>query len=93
MTDKLNLEFLDTNILVYAAEIVRDLSFWKVHTPTVEDVLGAIDLQRHDQISFWDAMVIHSAICLNCTVLWSEDLSNDQVYERVQVKNPFLSRS
>jgi predicted nucleic acid-binding protein len=72
-----------------AAMIIRDLSFWQIHTPIVEDVLGAIDIQRHYQVSFWDAMVIHSAKCLGCKVIWSEDLSDGQAYENVQVKNPF----
>lgn len=141
MSDKLALEFIDINILVYAhdrsagekhqvardliremwetgngclsvqvlqefyvtvtrkvasplpieeaAEIIRDLSFWHVHTPTAEDVLGAIDIQRNFQVSFWDAMVIYSAKCLSCTVVWSADLSDGQAYENAQVKNPF----
>ena len=72
-----------------AAEIIRDLGFWHVHSPTAEDVLGAIDIQRNYQVSFWDAMVIHSAKCLSCQVIWSEDLSDGQAYENVQVKNPF----
>lgn len=71
-----------------AAEIIRDLSYWRVFTPTAEDVLGAIDLQRHYQTSFWEAMVIHSAICLGCKTIWSEDLSDGQVYNDVRVKNP-----
>ena len=72
-----------------AAEIIRDLSFWQVHSPTAEDVLGAIDIQRYYQVSFWDAMVIHSAKCLSCQVVWSEDLSGGQEIEHVRVKNPF----
>ena len=71
------------------AEIIRDLTFWRVHTPAAEDVLGAIDLQRHYQISFWDAMVIHSANCLGCKIIWSEDLNNGQMYNDLMVKNPF----
>ena len=141
MSDKSVLEFLDTNILVYAhdqsagekhtaaqdlirglwetgngclsvqvlqefyvtvtrkvarplpiedaAEILRDLSFWQVHTPNAEDVLGAIDIQRYYQVSFWDSMVIHSAKCLGCKVIWSEDLSDGQAYETMLDRNPF----
>jgi len=73
-----------------ASEIIRDLSFWKIHTPTAEDVLGAIDIQRHYLVSFWDAMVIHSAKSLGCELLWSEDLAHGQVYDTVQVENPFI---
>lgn len=72
-----------------AAEIIRDLSFWRTHAPSAEDVLGAIDVQRHYHTSFWDAMVIHSAACLGCKIIWSEDLSDGQMYDAVQVKNPF----
>jgi predicted nucleic acid-binding protein len=72
-----------------AAEILRDLSFWHIHTPNAEDVLGAIDIQRHYKVSFWDAMVIHSAKCLGCKMVWSEDLSDGQEYENILVRNPF----
>jgi predicted nucleic acid-binding protein len=141
MSDKPNLEFVDTNILVYAhdrsageknataerlvrrlwetgngclsvqilqeffvmvtrkvalplnleeaTEIIRDLSFWKIHAPAAEDVLGAIDIQRHNHTSFWDAMVIHSAISLGCKVIWSEDLADGEIYSQARVLNPF----
>ena len=72
-----------------AAEIVRDPSFWQVHIPHAEDVLGATDIQRHYQVSFWDAMIIHSAKCLGCKVVCSEDLSDGQEYENMLVRNPF----
>jgi predicted nucleic acid-binding protein len=72
-----------------AAEILRDLSFWRIHIPNAEDVMGAIDIQRHYQVSFWDAMIIHSAKCLGCKVVWSEDLSDGQEYENMLVRNPF----
>jgi predicted nucleic acid-binding protein len=74
---------------IEAAEILRDLSFWRVYSPTAEDVLGAIDLQRRYDTSFWDAMIIHSAICMDCSVLWSEDLADGQMVEQLTVKNPF----
>ena len=141
MSDKPALEFLDTNILVYAhdqsagekhtiardlvrrlwetgngclsvqvlqefyvtvtrkvaqpmsidvaAQILRDLSFWQIHAPNAEDVLGAIDIQRHYQVSFWDAMVIHSANASGCALIWSEDLSDGQAYGNLLVRNPF----
>lgn len=72
-----------------AAVLIRDLSYWRIHTPMAQDVLSAIDLQTYYRISFWDAMVIHSALCLGCGVIWSEDLSDGQMYHQVTVKNPF----
>lgn len=74
-----------------AADIVRDLTFWRVHAPVGEDILGAIDLQRRHKISFWDAMIIWSARRLDCSMVWSEDLTANRTYDRVLVQNPFLS--
>lgn len=71
------------------AQIITSLGKWHVHTPQVEDVLGAIQVQERYNISFWDAMIIQSANQLGCGVLWSEDLNADQVYQQVRVQNPF----
>jgi predicted nucleic acid-binding protein len=72
-----------------AARIVEDLSYWKVYAPNAQDVLGAIDLQQRYQLSFWDAMIVWSAAQLDCVTIWSEDLHPGQVYEGVQLLNPF----
>ena len=72
-----------------AAQIITDLAAWRIHRPGVEDVLDAIRLQSHYQMSFWDAMVIASAIQLGCQTVWSEDLNPGQVYDQVTVANPF----
>ncbi len=72
-----------------AAQIISDLGHWRVHTPTVEDVLAAIALQQRFRLSFWDAMVLTSAEQLECSVLWSEDLNPGQSYTGVKVVNPF----
>ena len=72
-----------------AAQIISDLGHWRVHSPTVEDVLEAIALQQRSRLSFWDAMVLTSAEQLECSVLWSEDLNPGQDYTGVKVLNPF----
>ncbi len=72
-----------------AAQIIADLGLWEVHRPGAHDLLDAIRLQERYQLSFWDAMIIASAIQLGCDILWSEDLNPGQLYEKVEVKNPF----
>ncbi|MCX6616100.1 MAG: PIN domain-containing protein [Acidobacteria bacterium] len=74
-----------------AADIVRDLSYWKLHAPGAKDVLRAIDLQRRHKISFWDAMILCSAAQLGCATVWSEDLTGNRDYDGVFVQNPFAS--
>lgn len=72
------------------ARIVSQLSQWRVHRPTVDSILGAMRLQSRYQISFWDALIIESALEVGCATIWSEDLNAGQAYGTVTVANPFL---
>jgi predicted nucleic acid-binding protein len=72
-----------------AAQIVGDLSKWQVHIPDVKDVIAAIRLHQQYQISFWDAMIIQSAVQAGCDIVWSEDLSSGQVFGNLKVVDPF----
>ena len=74
-----------------ASQIIADLGKWKLHTPSVDDLLAAIRIQERYQTSFWDAMIIHSAVRLNCEILWSEDLNAGQAYQQVVLQNPFAT--
>lgn len=68
---------------------IASLSEWHVHAPKATDIVEAIDLHRRYRISFWDAMIVHSARALGCSILWSEDLNHGQVFGDVTVRNPF----
>jgi predicted nucleic acid-binding protein len=72
-----------------SAGLIRDLSAWRVHAPSAEDVLAAIRLQERFQISIWDAMIVQSASRLDCAILWSEDLNAGQRIRSTKVRNPF----
>jgi predicted nucleic acid-binding protein len=72
-----------------ATTIISDLAFWRVHAPEAADVLGAVDLQQRYTISFWDGMIIRSALQLGCNTVWSEDLNSGQVYDGLTALNPF----
>lgn len=72
-----------------AEGVLQDLAGWTLHRPAHPDLLTASRLHRRHQISWWDALILNSAIELGCTVLWSEDLSDGQKYGGVTVRNPF----
>lgn len=74
-----------------ALEVVHDLVAWTIHAPDGGDVESAIRLHQALHLSFWDSMVIHSALQLKCSMLWSEDLQDGQRVEGLQVRNPFLA--
>ncbi|HUY61990.1 MAG TPA: PIN domain-containing protein [Candidatus Dormibacteraeota bacterium] len=72
-----------------AAGIVADLAVLPTHVPRAADVVAAIDLHERWRVSFWDAMIIRSALSLGCAWIWSEDLAAGQAYDGVTVRNPF----
>lgn len=76
-----------------AKEIIADLSRWYVHVPAADDVLGAIGLHQRTGISFWDAMMVRSAVEIGCGVIYSEDLNHGQLYDGARVENPFHAAS
>ena len=55
------------------------------------DILGAIDLHRLHQLSFWDALILRAAKRAGCTRVLSEDLHHGAVLDGVRVVNPFRS--
>lgn len=54
------------------------------------DVIAAIELHRLNQLSFWDAMIIHAARLAGADVLYSEDLQHAATLAGVRINNPFL---
>jgi len=73
--------------------IVTDYLSWQVVVNGGDSILAALELEERYQISFWDALVIQSAHVSGAAVLYSEDLSDGQMYGSVRVVNPFHSRS
>ncbi len=71
-----------------AIKQVERFGKWVVHRPSLEDVLAAMELSRRKQISFWDALMLRSALALECSVVWSEDLGHGQTWGSLTVRNP-----
>ena len=70
---------------------VELLAEFDVASPDVPDILAAIDIHRLHGISFWDALILHSAKQSGCTVLFSEDMQHASQVEGIRVVNPFTS--
>ena len=75
-----------------AREIVEDYRLW-VSAPTGTDtILHAIDIQVNQGFSFWDSLIIASALEANCQQLYSEDMQHGQLIAgRLQILNPFFN--
>jgi predicted nucleic acid-binding protein len=73
-----------------ARGLIGAYGVWQIEIPTVTTVLHATEIQGRHQLSFWDAMIVATALSGGAEVLLSEDLSHGQVIEGVRVENPFL---
>jgi len=69
--------------------VVRQYLAWEVVVNRPTDVLQAIEIEARYRISFWDALILNSAERSGATTLYTEDLSNGQMYGSVRVVNPF----
>jgi predicted nucleic acid-binding protein len=70
---------------------VELLAEFDVAAPDVVDILGAIDLHRLHGFSFWDSLILRSAIQSGCTVLLTEDLQESREVDGVRIMNPFAN--
>jgi predicted nucleic acid-binding protein len=72
-----------------AARVIQSFEAWPIHCPDIRDITEAIRIQQELSISFWDAMIIWSALCTGCGILWTEDLNHEQHYRHLIIKSPF----
>jgi len=68
---------------------VELLAEFDVASPEVADILAAIDLHRLHQLSFWDALIVRSAVQTGCRTLYSEDWQHASEIDGVTIINPF----
>ena len=71
-------------------EIIEAFSYWQVFTPKPNDLLQAISLQEKYLLSFYDALIIQSALVCRCGLIYSEQLMHGLKAEGTRIVNPFL---
>jgi predicted nucleic acid-binding protein len=57
---------------------------------TVDVIYLASKLREDSLISYWDSLIIASAIHAECTVLYSEDMNHSQRIGGLVIINPFF---
>jgi predicted nucleic acid-binding protein len=71
-----------------SSELVKDYCSWNIINNDMEVLLASLSIMKKYQLSFWDSSIIAAANLAGVEELWSEDLSDGQVYENVKVINP-----
>lgn len=51
----------------------------------------AWELQDRHRVSFWDALLLASALVSGCTIFLSEDMNGGQKIEKLTIVNPFTT--
>lgn len=70
-------------------ECTRNVS--TLHVITCETVFLACDIAERYQYSFFDSLIIASALEAECQILYSEDMQHNQFVEgKMKIINPFL---
>jgi predicted nucleic acid-binding protein len=54
-----------------------------------EIILYASKIRENNFLSYWDSLIVATAIKNNCTVLYSEDMQHQQVIQNLKIMNPF----
>ena len=72
-------------------DVVVDYLTWHLVVNGGASILEALEIEERYKVSFWDALVIGAAQACGANVLYSEDLSDGQMYGSVRVVNPFAA--
>lgn len=67
-------------------ELLARMNLMLIH---LDDILAAIDLHRLHQFSYWDALVIRTALQAGCSTLYSEDLQHGRKIDGLALVDPF----
>ena len=72
-----------------AKRIISSLSKLEVVVIGQPIIEKAIDISISNKISFWDALIVSSAIAARCRIIWTADLSHGQSINKIKIVSPF----
>ncbi len=71
-----------------ARDIIRQYLVWEPVSIEGDLILEASDIEERYQISFWDALIIAAAKAGGAPVIFTEDITHNQVIEGIRIQNP-----
>ncbi len=73
-----------------ALEFIHYISAFETVIPNLDMVIAGIGLHQKHGFSFWDAMIVQSAVVADCTLLLTEDFQHGFQLGPLVIKNPFV---
>jgi len=56
----------------------------------IDTINRALIIKKQYRLSFWDSLVVATALIAGCNTLYSEDMKNNIVIDGLTIKNPFI---
>ena len=79
-----------TTIAEAQAIIIEMITNFPVLEIDTTKVLQALDISPRYQYSYWDSLIIATALLADCQTLYSEDMHHQQVIDhKIEILNPF----
>ena len=67
------------------------VSTYNVMNQTKDDLLSAVSIRYDYHFSYWDSLIIASALQSKCEILYSEDMQHGlNIYNQLSICNPLL---
>lgn len=74
-----------------ARDIIAEYARLNVVAIHPSHVIAAIEVHTRYKLSFWDGLILVAAKAADASLVLSEDLGHEQVYDGVRVENPFVT--
>ncbi len=85
---KKNILFLE-DVFKYADEFMDTFNFCVIKKDSIK---LAMDVKKKYKYSYWDSLIIASALENDCSILYTEDMQDGQIIEdKLKIMNPFKS--
>ncbi|NPA54423.1 MAG: PIN domain-containing protein [Aquificae bacterium] len=70
--------------------IVNMSNVYEICPVDINDCIKASELREKFYLSYWDSLIVASALNSNCSILYSEDMQHNQIIEnKLRIINPF----
>lgn len=71
-------------------ELIENIAKEKIVSLQKQEYIKALKIKEKYKYSFWDSLIIATAINNDCAILYSEDLQHNQEIENLKIINPYF---
>jgi predicted nucleic acid-binding protein len=77
-----------TDAMTIISNIINTFPIQAINTT---EVIQALEINARYNYSYWDSLIIATALLSDCSIIYSEDMQHNQLIEnKVQIINPFV---